>query len=356
MKGHTLAIQNNLSHSRGFTLIEMLGVLGLLSIVILATVSIYIKAAGQYFEYRNRSGMLTDSALLSDYLTKIVQNSGGGAVRAWMSVHVENDCAARGDLPDCGGSDRLTVVRTFLDSRACPIVSQVDPTSITSEITGGTCCLRHQAAMPPAQHRPVLLVHGDHYFRQAYGSVISGGGQCHLQFTNGQAGFGDFSKPDGDWAGGLVSVLEIETLFLDKTTNELRSWTDVNGDGLIDPNFDNGELKILATSVFDFQVALGFDFNPPDLDISDGNGNTAADEWLYNAPGEGRAIGLFADADNNELRAVRLGLILGSQSPKAAEQTPAPESVLDGAPIQENGWYMYPTVHRINLRNLGIFQ
>jgi hypothetical protein len=116
------------------------------------------------------------------------------------------------------------------------------------------------------------------------------------------------------------------TYYWDPAAKSLLRVRDLNNSGGIDA----GEQSTMQTGVYDFQVALGFDFSPKDGSVTDTNSNT--DEWLYNVGSEQITDPFFANVTPRDLQMVRIAIAVGT---KAVDVPSGDFNLLDG-PTRNN--------------------
>src|SRR3954468_2413526 len=96
------------SDERGFSILEVLVAMGVMMILVEAVAVAYVHMISQSKTAKVHSSLDEATKFLSNYFTYRLQGVGGGAVRPWASVWVEDACAARAPFPACDGSDRVT--------------------------------------------------------------------------------------------------------------------------------------------------------------------------------------------------------------------------------------------------------
>ncbi|MGE4132799.1 MAG: PilW family protein [Bdellovibrionales bacterium] len=339
--------------NRGFTLTELLIAMGVGVFLISVSVTLHVVNLNQFRSTELRSYMAQDSLLLSDFFRTKIMAVGGGPIRGWMGLWPENNCNARLFMPNCLGSDRLSMSTLRFPIQSCAVTGQPLPNRIQAAfVAPGVCCL--SAANPGEvdfDNRHAMLVLGD-FYRQVYLTNLNAG-TCQADMSAGQAAGGDSFGGLPNWTGGTVSLVDVETYFVDPTTHQLNQFIDANNNNVADTN----EVAAIVDGVFDLQVALGYDFA-----ISDGNIAEAADgsndEWLFNNPttAEIFGIGYFAPPLNrNQLLMVAVGTILGTQD----KNTPVgllETSLLDGPLRKEDGWVLQGQVAQAAPRNSYVFQ
>jgi len=339
---------------QGFTMVEILIAMGIATFLIAGAMTAHVSNLSFYKTTESRSTLYQDSLLLIDFLRLELMSAGGGGVRAWMGLWVEDNCLARLPFPACNGSDRITISSLSVPVQECAITGQVTPTTLQIAFTSpGVCCLQPQAANELSYAgKQVMVTLGDYYAQSFVTGVDLN--TCRLTVANGQAAGYNRPHPTPDYSNGTVSMMTVQTVYLDTVTRMLKRFIDANNNGVMDANED----VILADGVFDIQFALGYDFNVPDgnvLDSADGQN----DEWLYNntaGPPEIWGVGVFAPpVVRSQLLAVQVSAIMGSD--EAEGNTPTgPRQVLNGPARSLAGWMMMDETARLSPRNAYIFQ
>jgi hypothetical protein len=305
-----------------------------------------------------------------------LQEVGGGAVRPYASVIVENDCVARGGFPDCKHSDRLTLVTAIVGAPVCNILAI---TSSGTKIELDADCFEDDATFS-FSNRQVMLVKGDKHRQVVIKNISSGGRKADM--AKGQASLIDDPGVDADFVGGSVTPVLVATYYLvpydgtpsttrDPTnpTAALRVYVNTNqpNETTASPVIDPTETDVVATDVYDFQVQLGYDAAPSNGRVDDAG--STGDEWLFNAAGEtgpGQAGTGLASASMRDLRMAAVGFIVGVdvKDPKystteqvvggiARKSCASTDPSICAAPA---GFHLRGAMGRAALRNIFIFQ
>lgn len=330
-------------NQKGTTLIELMISVGITSAVLaglLTVVSLHMNTAGRS---TNRAGLSVDMMMLSNYFAREIPSAGGELLPVWTSVGVENNCAARTVFPNCGGSDRLTVVRA-VGNRTCSIRALPSAGVIESDISGGVCCFQGMNLLNSHVSLVKVTIVG-----QRYVTAVNLG-TCRITVANGPASFNDSAVEPFNWVEGTVVPVDVKTFYLDRTTNELNRYTYRNGGA----NVNDGTLSPMVDQVLDFQLGLGFDFSPADGQVSDTT--NATDEFMYNAPGvnERLGVGFFLNASSSQLRMVALGLIIGT--PSMEGNSGGGFRILDGPELEARGWLLERQVSKFMIRSTRIYE
>ncbi|MGE3681045.1 MAG: prepilin-type N-terminal cleavage/methylation domain-containing protein [Bdellovibrionales bacterium] len=323
----------------GFSLIELMIVVALSTVSVMAALAAY----EMMFKMNMKAQVLVsgrgDLNLILDTLTGEALNVGGGFVEAYMGVWVEDNCASRMDLPDCRGSDRLTLAWTRRPA-AGPGIPPLLECRVTSELSSTTfqmsivpnCCVDNGWV-----NRQVLLTNMG-WARSLHISAVDA---ITCQVTTREGLINQMNLQAGaTWAGGYMTQVEVRTYFVNKTTsgsgplNQLIVAEDLNRD----PTLSADEFAIVASGIADFQIALGFDTDNDGYirDLS-GTANSTQDELLYSA----RAVGMerlgrggLRNATSDLLYSVHLGVVV--QGLGNLEDGTQRTWVLNGEPVTCN--------------------
>jgi len=334
----------------GFSLVEMLVALAASMLILVAVMGLYLFSFNAYLSMQNRSSLAQDSMLLVDYFRNELFVAGGGAVRGWMGIWVEDNCTARSVFPACNGSDRVTISSATVPLQQCTITGMVGG-KLQIAFSAGICCLTKQAGQIDYKNNPVALTLNS-FFHSSF-AVDEDTAACTLTISDGQARGGDSDGGTIDWSGGMVTLMQVETLYWDSINSQIVRFQDLNNNGAV----DLGEMSIVAVGVYDFQVALGYDFNPADGNILT-TANGVNDEWLYNAPGviESLGTGYFVPAPSkSSLLLVQVGVVLGVSNPNS-RITSSSAQILNGPVRTQPRFTMQPEVTQLAPRNSYIFQ
>ncbi|MGE3684156.1 MAG: PilW family protein [Bdellovibrionales bacterium] len=326
----------------GATLIELLISQGIAMVVVTALLAVSAIHVNLASVSSSRAQLSVDAMALNDYFSRQLPSAGGEALPIWSAILVEdNNCPARGSLPACNNSDRVTTISAArIDG--CSVESSA-PGLIRFDQTSG-CCL------------DTIRLNLSHVVLVKVGSV----GQryvtsvnrefCSVSVVNGPAAFNDNVVEPYDWSRAILVPVTIRSYYLDRDTGELIRYTYRSGG----PDQNTGILSPLTDRILDFQVALGFDFDPADGAVRDTRDFT--DEFLYNAIDstnggslESFGQGQFLNTALNSLRMVQLGLIVGL--PTANPEASAPMQILDGPLIAQPTWLLESQLSNFMIRS-----
>lgn len=325
---------------RGMSLIELLFSMAITTGIILGCCIWMMDSIKNFHFYRMRSTVSENSSLASDFIVNDIQSSGGASAPAWTAVSLVNNCTASGPFPACNGSDRLTVFQILQNQFQCEVTSNT-PTRLTLDNTNG-CCL----SADMANHTFIMRLNENFTYGFATRLNLA---TCEIDYTAYQGEHRDFTGGRTLWPRAGVTFMTTKIFYLDPDKHQLFQFADANNNNSIDPK----ENTLLAEDIYDFQVSLGYDFNPMDRALTDlGNDQ---DEWLYNSPGEEWGQGVFVTTRQDFLRMVGVGLIVGSPlkgSAKTIGAVDATARIFDGPERTQPGWYLQAHVSKLLLRNM----
>lgn len=342
----------------GFSLVEVLIAMGIATFIIVISTGVHISNLRYFRTTEGRTNIYQDAILISEFFRNELMAAGGGSVRGWMGLWVEDNCNARAPLPGCAGSDRVTISSVTVPLQECPITGQLGGGRVQVAFTSpGICCMQPQAADEKTYlDKNVMVTLGD-YTAQYYVRAVNLQ-FCQADLVPGQA-YGGSNLPPApavppyNWTNGTMSMISVETFYWDSAANTLKRFIDKNNDGA--PQSD--EDVVVADNIFDLQFALGYDFNLADGNINE-TANGASDEWLYNNPSavETYGAGYFvAPITRSALQMVMFGVIVGYPD-TTLSLTNTPIRSLNGPLRSRAGWILQEESSRLAPRNAFIFQ
>ncbi len=322
----------------GFTFTELLMTLAVSSIVFALAMRVLVYLSGEIAGLELGSLAANETALLVEYVTDKLMCAGGGSIRPWAAVAVEDDW--QGD-----GSDRITVADLATAAWQCSVL-EASGSTVTVDSPDG-CCLSQDFVK-----RQVLLTTGSADNQSHWRTAVVE--NVDLEHCSAQLDTGTTSPldhpPSGEvaWNGGTLAVVTVRSLWLNAATDELMLTEDKDRDGTL-------EDAVVANRVLDLQAALGYDVSPWDWRVTDGG--SSDDEWLYNAPGE-----RFQDSSTpgletarpEDLRLVRVGVVVGAPTSSRSGQGVA--KVLNGPLRSRSGWILRSFVGTTSLRNYDVMR
>lgn len=350
-----------MNRPRAFSLVEVAVTLAIAGIVIAIAASVVTQMNGTLAHARVRQQADEEAKLLGEWLVFQMRGLGGDDLRPWEAVVVENNCAARGDLPGCGGSDRLTVRVADAAIGSCGLIGSFGA-SVESNLMDGpplgngdglenkaddTCCLDVVGGAPgpsPWEDRTAFLIDSDRNVHPValHTRDSAGGNGCAINIPSG------LPVASSKVPGGRLIVATQQVFFRAPATtgalveNGLYAFKDEN----FDDRFDPGELTLIADNVFDLQIALGYDHDKNGRIVEDG---TTTDELHFNAAGDALPAGF----DLENLRQLAVGLVVGV--PLQARGTAPTVQVFDGPARTSVTHHLRGTVLRATLRNIFLF-
>lgn len=346
----------------GFSLLELAISMAIAGIVVAAASTVAVNVMRVLKLQGKMSIADQDARRLVDFVVGRMQASGGGAVRPWMGLWLEEECAARDGMPECSGHDRLTVIDVDTTRNTCTIAS-VSASSISFvPEADGSCCYDWPAeALPdllfPDQFsgQSLMLVNG----RDVWTMVVPTApiaGTCTYGLTGVRplAAWSDAQTTlVGVFDGGTAVAAAPRTLYIDdlpsaaaalpvetQPPTHLVEWFDRNQNGVLEAN----EKSIVFPGIYDFQVSLGYD-EPEDGAVVDQG--TATDEWRGNATESGPF-----SLSPSSLRMGGVGVVVGV---KAVEPGRKSAQVLNGPTVTKSSAVLRRAVGKAMLRNVAVF-
>ena len=350
------------THARGFNLIEVAVASAMAGVISIAAISAFASLNRQLVSLQAQSTANDSAKSVIDLLITEMQSVGGGAIRPWMAIWVENGASTNDSTRDDAfkppkdiGSDRVTFATLIEAAPACTIVG-MKTSSVVADIVGKNCCLNamfEKASLEGSgdtlmlaylvaskQHRQVAL-------RRTKGcsAEILPGPLAVLDVLPGAS----TQTPDAGFVGGRIVATEIRTIFLSE--GDLLMFHQLQNFSSSAPKLVDGTVGLVATNVHDLQVQLGYDTNR-DSRISDDN--ALDDEWLFNVDDEARGVvAPSAGFDARTLRMVGIGVIIGVRAGRAS--TPLSARIVGGGVITSDEVWLRGAMGRVSLRNLFIF-
>ena len=356
--------------ARAFNLLEVAVAAAIAGIVSASAVSSFAVLNRQLVRLQAESTASDDAKTLIDFLVSDLQAVGGGNVRPWMALWVEdNGTASTRDVRfgQAGRtSDRVTYGLTVPGSRTCTIASMTS-TDIVSTGSDATCCFFQlqntdkagffdSSATDPNFH--TVIVKGGASRQISLSNLVPA--TCTMKWKPGpMAGIDNVDgdafidsadatvSPVTDFTNGSLSAVSIRTVYLNETTHQLLSFEERRGFNGVDVTIDPDERSVLGSNVFDLQLQLGFDGDPADGRLFDAG--TTSDEWLYNADSDA----LPSSVSTDDLRMVAVGVIVGAVVKDPSYSTSA--QVRGGAVKTASRTHMRAGMGKAALRNVFVF-
>jgi hypothetical protein len=310
--------------ARGFTVLEVLTATTLAIITMTCSMAAAVSIYRRFVSFANATAAADEAARLSEVLMVQLEQVGGGGVRPWNAVVVDDNagasCAALAigavSAPACGGSDRVHLLSLETSIPQCSITA-FDGTTVKAG-TASSCCLT-------AAHQTDLVLAAANGAWRARRCVGFTAATCGCTLMPTAAGYERLpATAPTAFVGGVLAVGVPESYFVD-ATGVLHGAMDANGDGIVE------DLR-LAERVADLQLELGLD--------ADGDGTPEVFAPTYGAN------------DPTTLRSLRVGVLVRGLSHQKSSarlfngplRTATTPSVFKRA------------VRSAPMRNVGIFQ
>lgn len=318
---------------RGFSLMEILVALAIGGIVTAVATGVTVQFNKTMTRLNKQSEVGVEARLLLDRLSARVQQVGGGAVRPWDAIELEDGAAgscssAALGMPACNGADRLRFLELYSDASECVALGG---SGSTVNFNPAACCLtmtEHNA------RNMVYVPSAGGGWKSSFCTATVTSGTCRCNMAAG-GGFDstNVSSFSASYAGGVVAVARTSALYLDRAAGLLYALESPDG------ATTSGAPRVareLADRVVDLQFQLGFDESPVDGHV---------DTWRHNIPAGSRS----------QLRVVRIGVIVSGPTPGTAGGDTI--SVLDGPARTVPAGQTYRAAQTdVQLRNVLIFQ
>ena len=346
---------------RGFNLIELAVASAMAGVIGVAAIGAFANLNRQLVNLQAESTANDSAKSLIDLLITDMQGVGGGAIRPWMAVWVENGATGNNTLrdqtfnPPAGSkSDRVTFATLIEAAPTCRIKS-MNATTLTSDAivtgSGTVCCLdamfKNGGVGDTGTTMLAYLVTNTKHRQVALEKVgtcdatVSPGPLHVLDNTPGSTAI----STDSGFANGQIVAARVRTIFLEGSN--LQMFSQVRNFTLNAPSLDDGNVDVVAGAVFDFQIQLGYDTEPNGR-IADTNDTN--DEWLFNVATELSAAKAF---EPTALRMIGVGAIVGVRVNNAGLASTA--RIVGGTPVTRDGAWLRAAMGRASLRNLFVF-
>lgn len=341
-----------IQRASGFSLVELMASIAVLSVISATAIAAFSNFAHVQTEIQKKAMVDETAKFSANRLTRDWQTVGGGVLRPWDSIWLEDNCGPRLSLPGCGGSDRLTLVSIRMipssELETFPECTILGSTGTNMEVSGTpNCCLTDHH-----RHTHAIVSHALNGYRKAVFINSVNLDSCTLKYSESPqlTGLNDQgSAEDGwDWNGAHLTVVTPKTYFLNPQEQNLYSWTDSNNNGI----HQDEETSIITYDLHALQVALGYD---------SGNGivtNTSHtdDEWLYNHPDDVMGEDGLADLDNQDLRALGFSVIFSRKHQPGQGNTINQVNWMNAKKSSSDGRIIYGVYSELYFRNTFIFK
>lgn len=335
---------------RGFNLLEVAVASALAGIISASAVASFALINRQLVRLQSSSVASDHAKSLIDLLVTDLQGVGGGPIRPWMALWVEDGGAGDplgrnatfGTPP--GESDRVTFATLIPATPTCSTTA-VTPEVVASTGTGASCCLSQLLAagsIAGTTSAHAYLIRSDRH-RQITLTLVSAA-TCTATYAAGPLAPLDRPAADATFVGGSLVAASVKTLYLG-ANRELRLFEEKRGFNGATVTIDGDESSRVAGDILDFQIQLGFD-RENDGRIADSS--SAADEWLFNAAGD-----VPASFRARDMRMVGVGVIVGV--PLTDPDFRSSARIVGGQTIAGSKLYLRGAMGRAALRNIFVF-
>lgn len=335
----------------GFSLPEMISAFAISMILVLMFSTFISNVAKSSLWMETMNDVVQTANFATLQVGKLLQVSGGGPLRPWHAIKVENNCGPSDVLPGCDESDRITIAQIGRDGSGsafptCTLSGAgYDPaTGHVSVDNSSGCCLQ-----PIFANQGMAMLSGSATVRYRYITKVDMNA-CTLETEDfRQAQLLTNAPADEEFLNGTMVVVGVSTYYLDQQNHTLMSYSSSDNNTVI----NEGEAKVVERDIFDFQISLGYDVGPS----RDGlfwNRENATDEWLYNATDDIWGKQGLANALDSDLRMIYVGLTAGSQDNRR-NATSSHAGIFDGPARQVPGWTLFNVTRKVSLRNNLVF-
>lgn len=339
---------------RAFSLIEVAVASSIAAIISTAAISTFAMINKQVVRMQGGSVASDHAKSIIDLLVSDMQGIGGGAIRPWMAVHVEDGGGLRDVARDTNFNmpsgpvlpDRITFATAIPGAPTCVITAMAGDNDLTSTGTGASCCLRalFNAREAGTSALQAFLVKGASYRQVAMTAPVDA--TCTAKFTQGQLYLNDQPQAAWDYVGAELVAASVRTIYL-TADRELRLYRETESTNGVPENGADENIR-LAGNVVDFQVQLGYDVDGDGriLDTSSNN-----DEWRYNTvgPTSHGVPGLRTDA----LRMIGVGVIVAQPVNDPTYVSRA--EIVGSTSIKGERQQLRAAMGKVALRNLFVF-
>jgi type II secretory pathway pseudopilin PulG len=339
---------------RAFSLIELAVASAMAGIISIAAIGAFAGLNRQLVLLQSESVASDNAKSLIDLMVSDLQGVGGGPIRPWMALWVEDGAtpSTRTDtfappLPATGvRPDRVTFASLIANAPTCRVTA-INGNSVASTGTGTSCCLSTLLANGNIRGRP----------DKAHAYVLAGARHrqislselepttCTAKWAAGPLAPIDVNPEGiGHFVDGTIVAARIKTVFLTRT-RDLMEFEEKDGFDGGNVTLSRGEVSRIASDVYDFQVQLGFDL---ELDGRITDTGSATDEWLFNA-----ATDTASSFAPEAIRMVGVGVVVGVPLTDPDYQSSA--QIVGGTTIRGSRLYLRGAMGKAALRNLFIF-
>jgi prepilin-type N-terminal cleavage/methylation domain-containing protein len=350
---------------RGFSLIEVAVASAMAGIIGVAAIAAFAGLNRQLVRLQSESVASDNAKSLVDLAVTDLQGVGGGPIRPWMALWVENGADSASTRPAAATAaalrtarflppppatgvlpDRVTFASLIAEAPSCEVTS-IDPTTVASTGIGPACCLRNLVAAGNIKGRPgrahAYAIDGaDH--RQISLSSVDAAACTAIWEAGPLAPIDDNPGNLAALVGGTIVAADIKTIFLGRN-HDLLVFGEKDGFNGGNVVLLPGEVSRIASDIYDFQVQVGYDSDQNGRIVDTG---TTTDEWLFNATGD-----TPASFDPEAIRMIAIGVIVGV--PLTDPDYISSAQVVGGNLITASRLHLRGAMGKAALRNLFIF-
>ena len=349
---------------RGFSLIEVAVASAMAGIIGVAAIAAFAALNQQLVRLQSESVASDNAKSLVDLAVTDLQGVGGGPIRPWMALWVENGADAAstrpaastaaalrtpGFLPPPVGSgvrpDRVTFASLIAEAPSCEITA-IDATTVSSTGIGPACCLGNLVAKGNIKGRPnrahAYAINGANHRQISLSAVDTAA--CVATWAPGPLSPVDIPGLLPGFVNGALVAADISTIFL-AASHDLMVFTEKDDFNGGDVTLTLGEVTRIASDVYDFQVQVGYDGDQDGRIVDTG---TSTDEWLFNAAGDDPA-----SFNPEAVRMVAVGVIVGVPLTDPGYRSSA--QVVGGTVVSASRLHLRGAMGKAALRNLFIF-
>lgn len=237
-----------MSRVDAFSLLEAMVTLALMALVSVAAISAFATFSRLSKNVERESLLIESSAVGLSYLTSELRQAGGVGLLPWASVIVEDDCGARGGLPACHNSDRLTVLQGIPTFPGCRVIEDRGRDLVFEQVDFD-CCFNDSAPFL----RQVAMIKDD----VMQPVVLAGKGRCVFERRPIVPDDALPRSPSGSWNGAIAVLADVKTFYVD--------WNDAGDEGALTMHIEldgrpgvEGERMTILERVVDFQAVVAY--------------------------------------------------------------------------------------------------
>lgn len=314
---------------QGFSLAELAISMGLTLAIALAISTTTTFLMRQVVKETGNFGLTAEAKMVGLRLQRLVYGAGGGSIKPYQAIQVSNNVnAGFFGLPNGGSSDWLHVIYLQTDLGLNVLQQSISLGPLGYNGATGVIDIDKFFGCPDIDaylNSVVALV-----YKQTIRPVVITGSDkvnCRLTSVPHKQGALFSTWVAENFIGGELVPIVVQTYYVDHVDHTLKSFIDADNDGIASA----GELTTMIRSIWDLQIALGYDVKALDGVIEDSKNQL--DEWLYNSPFDAIGVGGLVNFKPQRLKMVDIQVMIGHEFFFGKDRV-APENVqlLDGIP------------------------